>query len=251
MAADSTAIAGDDVRLGRIAKQLGAMVEPLQQSSTIVQHPEQGMIQAELERIITLPEATADWFARDTVFATAHQLQMPPGFVPLMLETLFNPQAQQHVNQHDSIISPVTTSYEITPKPELLAVGQSRPMAAMPQGAQVIMRAWWPVAKDQPTPLPLWQAHKSARMGASNGYLSWPTLTAIVPPSIERESPALYRPTQAVAFAGRFREISNTVALTQFHHRKVSEFVAKQWMAKPAANKLARLVLGRDRKSVV
>jgi hypothetical protein len=177
----------------------------------------------------------SEWTTRAELFhAFPPAPALLPGSVPLMLETRFNPAAVDYIEEQ-GMHRPQWRPDRGNPAAPL----QSFILPSLPSGASAVMMAWWPVASDAPTPLPIWTAGEVARSRGSNGFLSWPRLFAI-------RTGADGDTGGRLAFAGRFRSPDGTVSLSRFHSRTLSAGAASAWMQQAPARKLSAMVLGRE-----
>ncbi len=185
------------------------------------------------------PGGFSGWVARDQVLGKGMaEATTLPGVVPLMLETYFNPQAVAHLRTEGAV--GISASDVPVSNDHVHGVGLSSPLLApLPSGAQVAMLAWWPVAAQGATPLPVWSAANTSRPGGSNGYLSWSRLVAVAAGD-QVEVPA------TLAFAGRYRAPERGVSLMDLSHITLSAEQADRWMKTPSGKKLAGMVLGRS-----
>ena len=175
--------------------------------------------------------ATQGWRRRTDLFPRA--ALAPDGAVPLMAETWFNADAVAHLS------SPSFTTH--TNDESVLQAAVAKPLQPLPQKALALMLGWWPIARDVPTPLPLWDPAMNTRPTGSNGYLHWPRLVAVdsgIGSSIDE--------TIELAFAGRFRIAEQRVSLASLVHQPLDALHATRWMANPMAKKLSMMVLGRE-----
>lgn len=197
------------------------------------------LLEAELAVLIDRPQSWSVWPERADLFPALSELQRRDGEmaggmfsagVPLILETRFNPAAKAHLRESGALVSRSVLDRE--PPPKLT------PVPPLPAGAKVIMAAWWPVAHDAPSPLPVWSAHSPTRPSGSNGYLSWQQVIAINPNltvGVPRE----------LALAGRFRAIGEVAELADFHYQQLDQPGVVHWNSDASAQKLSRMVLGR------
>lgn len=108
-----------------------------------------------------------------------------------------------------------------------------------PRGAVVVKTAWWPVARDRPTPLPVWDHELNPPQAAGNGLVGWTRVVAIEP-----RANASARGGD-IDFAGERRAVSARVRLADFHSVVVDAALAAQLRADPGFRKLAVVTLGR------
>lgn len=149
------------------------------------------------------------------------------GSVPLITMTHFNEAARSHILQNA-----LNTAGR-------LGEMNAGAIPAFPDGAQITLSAWWPVAAHMATPVPVWDANASARANASNGYLSWPQVVALRPD-------ATAKTPDRIVFAGRYVDAPQTFGSGSIASRPIDDALARQLMSVDAASKLARMVLGRE-----
>jgi len=198
------------------------------------------------------------WYSEADVFATAEQApaaRLPfPGlpigagaasgmrlqhFADAAVITFvhYDQQAYRHIRRHQL--------YQETQLQEIAASGGKDPdfpgmtrVPPLPAGAQVLMSAWWPLAADAQTPLPVWDPQRSLR-GGSNDYPSWTRVVAVG---------SQIRVPSALTFAGRAFPTAKRVSPNRFFHLIVDASLAARLEADPGSHKAALLVLGRPLK---
>jgi len=200
--------------------------------------------------------AFLDWPGEREVFAAQPQRTtgFPDGFVrsrtanessdagdpPLIRFIHYNPAAARHIRQQGLYRETTLRQLRASgpPHPEIAG---NRTIAPLPRDAVVVMTAWWPVAADGLTPLPVWDADGRHRAQGSNSYLNWPRLVAVTPDT-SRADPSARQP---VAFAGRVLASPTLVPLDRLVHVPVTPTLAHAAADTPEAAKLSLLALGR------
>jgi len=176
------------------------------------------------------------WVSRRELFAALPaQPTLINGSVPLVVTTHFNRAAAQHIRQL-GLHRPGALA--------TLAESGTTQLPALPKGAQIAMAAWWPVAGNGFTPLPVWRqpngGHPEPRIenAHGNGYLNWDTVVAV------SSGGATAEPGRLV-FAGRLIEQPVHSPLDDMVFKTLDRHSVAALMAQPAARKLSGLVLGR------
>ena len=177
----------------------------------------------------TLP-GFANWLRREDIFTNSPmRTTVLAGSVPLMSAIHYNEQAAAFINSN--LIKPM----ELLPTK---AGGNERQAERLPAGAAVAMTAWWPIAAQGITPVPLWDDSHMLRRSGSNGYLHWGRIAVI------RTNKAAPDPT-SMTFAGREFDAPVIVSLDDIAHLTLDRDMTQRWNADPSASKLSRMVLGR------
>jgi len=151
------------------------------------------------------------------------------GGAPVMAYTLYNEAAYQHIRRH-----------QLHRSVGLTALGRSAPSAsipAFPADAIVVKTAWWPVAAEGRTAMPVWDPELNPPLAAGNPYVEWRRITAIDPSPLT----AGVRP---VEFMGRTSE-ARAVGLGAFHRVAVDAQMAAQLGRDSEASRTAVIALGR------
>jgi hypothetical protein len=116
----------------------------------------------------------------------------------------------------------------------------NRDVPAFPADAIVLKTAWWPVAKDRVTALPVWDPASNPPSHAGNPYTSWQRVVAVDPAGEPRANQ-----TVAIDFAGSKYPSAHRVWLFSFDHVEVDAAMARAMMADPESKKAVLIALGR------
>lgn len=118
------------------------------------------------------------------------------------------------------------------------------PQLFLPANSQVALTAWWPVAADSITPIPVWDSDApNRRESGSNGYLHWPTVYGVVPPAMN--TPALGSTAEALSFAGRRVNNAPQQSLRDFHYLTLDAAQAQSLMTSHRFKMASQIALGR------
>ena len=217
-----------------------------------------------VERLSLAPLSVTDapdssWFTRDAVFdptdgharqrlpapdpaarAALHAVQL--GNEELIVVTLYNAPAYQHIRD-DRLHDPLELE-----RLRGLLIAQRRgsshdartPFPAFPQGSAIVLTAWWPVAPDGVTALPVWDPELNPPNPKGNGYLTWKRIVAIDPGPTAGEDATI-----PVAFAGRPKQVARRVSLASLRHVPVDDGMALRLMRDQRSRKAVLIALGR------
>jgi len=103
----------------------------------------------------------------------------------------------------------------------------------------VIKTAWWPVAAEGLTAMPVWDPELNPPARSGNSYPGWARVVAVDPTN------ASLGKTAAVQFIGRSFPRARRVRLEALHHVAVDAAMAKQMAQDPESNRTAIMALGR------
>jgi len=203
------------------------------------------------------PEASsnpfASWHTSDAVFGrsaveapgmlTPHQSISADGTpqsgdAPLITFNYYNQKAYEHIRNN---MLHLRRTME-----QLLRLGQVDPLIEggraippFPEGASVVLTAWWPVSATKATPVPVWDPENNPPRRMGNGYVTWNRTVLIDPVGRDGSEPV------AVRFAGREFPNSRRVPLASFQHMRVDERLAAQIGAAFRLRKASVIALGR------
>lgn len=210
---------------------LGSLVRPRDGSPA----PEFTHWQSEARTFHPSPPANKGWFPGPPVTTSATGARTRAGG-PLMTFIHYNKAAHDHIRRY-RLHEPATLDRLLAQASN--GTGKDR-VPPLPPQAAVAMTAWWPISGRQPTPMPVWDPERKARLRGANGYLSWPrTLAIVVDP--EERAPEV----GPLAFAGRTTTAADTVGLERFFYLAVNERRAEQLMTTPRFRNAAVIALGR------
>lgn len=162
---------------------------------------------------------------------------------PILSYTLYNFAAYDHIRTHRlNLVSELNRLSQAGPNDA--SIDRNRSVPAFPSASIIIKTAWWPVARDRLTPLPVWDPEDNPPRRAGNGYLSWKRVVAVDP--LENSGSAR---TVPVEFAGGRFQNAKRIELRAFYHVKVDDGLARNLMLDPSARKAALVVLGRPIQS--
>lgn len=206
--------------------------------------------------------AFESWFGEDAVFATSpvtSSLRGIRGFaragieggvvsaahgtfaadIPVLTYTLYNEAAYQHIRRH-RLYSRRELERLRDSGPADMSMGERRSVPAFPAQAMVIKTAWWPVARQGLTALPVWDAERNPARRSGNDYLTWQRVVAADPALDASSAQAM-----SIDFAGRTFTQARRVGLREFHRVTVDADLARRIATDASAAKLALVVLGR------
>jgi len=122
-----------------------------------------------------------------------------------------------------------------------------RSVPDFPRESVVVKSAWWPVAANRLTALPVWDAATNPARAVGNDHTTWRRVVAIDSRAIDSRainSRAIERRT-SITFANRDYHDAVRVPLDAFRVRTVDRTLATTLMRDPAQRKAAVLALGR------
>lgn len=148
--------------------------------------------------------------------------------VPVLTYTLYNDAAFDHILR-----------YRLNSVAGLKALQQSGKAAvpAFPAEAMVLKTAWWPVAKEGLTAMPVWDAD-NAPLRSGNPYTTWKRAVAVDPANAPDG-------VAAISFAGKDFAAAHRVGLSRLYHVAVDAPMAHRLMADPVTVKAVTIALGR------
>jgi hypothetical protein len=150
---------------------------------------------------------------------------------PVIAYTLYNPTAFAHIRDHGL--------YQEAVLDRLRLVGKNATVPPFPATAMVIKTAWWPVAAEGLTAMPVWDPELNPPARSGNSYPGWARVVAVDPTN------ASLGKTAAVQFIGRSFPRARRVRLEALHHVAVDAAMAKQMAQDPESNRTAIMALGR------
>ena len=178
-------------------------------------------------------------FGASAAMTEAHPSSVPPdlGGVEIIIRTHYNHTAARHLaaerlTQRATLQAHLANGARNERSPTTIP--------PFPDGSAVLLAAWWPIAKDALTPLPVWDAKDNPPRAQGNDYLSWKRVVAVgtVP------APRAQRP-MAMVLGGRRVTATEVVNLDRFYHDSLSNEDAHVLMRDPRRRKAAVIALGR------
>jgi len=189
----------------------------------------------------------ARWALAEGLFGapTAHHAAFQAMEPEILLETHYDRSAREHLLRHG--LNQRATLERLRERgPADAAAPASRGIPGFPAGATMLLTAWWPVARDGDTPLPVWDPEHNPPRAAGNHYLTWPRVLAVS----QAATPAAARagrdaPPPVLDFAGRRVVGAARVDAARFVQREVDAALARRSREDPRLRKAAALALGR------
>ena len=131
-------------------------------------------------------------------------------------------------------------------------IPRNRSVADFPADTVVLKTAWWPIARDRVTPLPVWDPGTNAARRGGNDYTRWTRVVGVDPgePRSATRSGTGWSGASPdtrinVDFAGRHFAAARRVPIAALPHVVVDAATAARLGRDAGARKLAALVLGR------
>jgi hypothetical protein len=120
--------------------------------------------------------------------------------------------------------------------------GEDRSVPTFPPDAVVLKTAWWPIAQNGLTAMPVWDAERNPPRPSGNPYISWQRVIAVdsTGPSNPQASA-----TVRTSLAGRSIDEAHRVALEALYYVVVDAPMAQQMRQDHSAQKAALIALGR------
>ena len=122
----------------------------------------------------------------------------------------------------------------------------NRTVRDFPADSVVLKTAWWPIAGDRVTPLPVWDPQRQAARRGGNDYTSWTRVVGVDPGAGRRTGAgSAADPRIDVDFVGRRFTAARRVPLAALPHLRIDGTTAARLGRDPGTAKLSALVLGR------
>jgi hypothetical protein len=120
--------------------------------------------------------------------------------------------------------------------------GGDRSVPAFPSDAVVLKTAWWPIAQNGLTAMPVWDPERNPPRQSGNSYISWQRVIAVdsMGPSNPRASVSV-----RTNLAGRSIDEAHRVGIKAFYYVLVDASMAQQMSQDHSAQKVALIALGR------
>lgn len=169
--------------------------------------------------------------------AATHGSVPQSGEPQIILFTLYDAAAVRHVR--------VNRLHERTQLERLLVTGQADPsirenrtIPPFPADTTVLLTAWWPIARDGTTAMPVWDPELNPARSGGNNYATWRRAVAV--------SRSAATGTEAVVSSGRDFPDARRVSLDAFQHIVVDTEIATRVRENEHAHKAAVIALGRE-----
>ncbi|WP_040481646.1 hypothetical protein [Luminiphilus syltensis] len=117
---------------------------------------------------------------------------------------------------------------------------EARPLPSLPADAVAIMTAWWPIAGDRDTPIPVWNPGQRHRSQGANSYLNWPEIALL-----SGDNEASRNADPVAQFAGRRIDPSRRLPPNTLYRTPLSRQQSLQLMQSPTFAMAATIALGR------
>lgn len=158
-----------------------------------------------------------------------------PAFgAPVVVYSLYNPAAFDHIRRYGLHRQSVLTRLAAAPR----GAGRDRRLPEFPAEAVIVKTAWWPVAREGLTALPVWDPELNPPDPAGNPYIGWRRVVAVDPAGGRAR-------TASVDFMGRRFPEAARVGLDAFHNVTVDRGLASRLAADPESARAAWIALGR------
>jgi hypothetical protein len=166
-----------------------------------------------------------------------------PADAPVLAYSLFNAAACRHVRGFGLHRRAELERLRTAGGPDR-AIAGDRTVPEFPADAVVLKTAWWPIAGDRQTALPVWDPERNAPRRGGNDYTSWRRVVIVEPPGASGAPGA--GNSARVSFAGHeFRDVRR-VGLATLPHLPLDAGTAAHLMQDRGARRTAHLALGRD-----
>jgi hypothetical protein len=155
--------------------------------------------------------------------------------------TLYNYSAYKHIRDNRlyliSQLDSLRTAGEVDQ-----TFGEDRSVPTFPSDAVVIKTAWWPIAQNGLTAMPVWDPERNPPRPSGNPYISWQRVIAV-----DATGPSNPQASANVRtnLAGRSIDEAHRVGLGAFYYVVVDAPMAKQMRRDHSAQKAALIALGR------
>jgi hypothetical protein len=158
---------------------------------------------------------------------------------PVITYTLYNDAAYDHIRKNRLYLQSELLRLRRVGAKDDSIVGD-RTVPAFPAQAMVLKTAWWPVARDRLTALPVWDPDSNPPRRGGNDYTTWSRVIALDPRDASRGAR-----TASIDFAGRSFGDAHRIGLGDFYYVALTADLASRLNRDRSAQKLALLVLGR------
>lgn len=123
------------------------------------------------------------------------------------------------------------------------SIPNNKTVPAFPAESISLKTVWWPVKKDQPTPMPIWDPETNPILPNGNSYRIWKRIVAIDPTRTNIPP----NETMTITFLNSPRPDSHVVGLDKFHFAVVDDQMAANAMNNPRLKAFVSDVFGPDR----
>lgn len=168
-----------------------------------------------------------------------HQASSSPG-VPVINYTLYNAVAVAHLRAHRLERRAELARLRIAGVRDPVFTAD-RSITGFPDGTVILKTAWWPLAADRITALPVWDPESNPARAAGNSYLSWQRVVGVVPPD---PLPAIAADA-TIDFAGRRFPRAQPLRAEALPTLRVDQGLAARLMRDPSTREAAMIALGR------
>jgi hypothetical protein len=123
------------------------------------------------------------------------------------------------------------------------SIANNKTIPAFPVESISLKTVWWPVKKDQPTPMPIWDPETNPLISAGNPYKTWKRTVAIDPTRTNIPP----NETMTITFLNSPRPNSHVVGLDKFHFVELDAQTAANAMANSRLAQFVSDVFGPGR----
>lgn len=174
--------------------------------------------------------------------AATHGGMTQSGEPQVIIFTLFNDLAAQHIRHHDLRNADELARLQTTGASDR-TFSNNRTIPPFPEGSVAVLTAWWPIAPVGLTAMPVWDPELNPPLRGGNSYITWQRSLAVDPAADMGSSvPA------SIEFAGRKFPKASRISLKAFPRVEVDQALADQLSRSPLSRKAAVIALGRSLK---
>jgi hypothetical protein len=207
------------------------------------------------------------WFAEQEAFATGptpqavgprrvlKRFSVPQQFVgvpgepaleaagtAILSEVMFNFANYNHIRSKKLFLKSELTNLRQTGAPDP-QIQNDKTVPPFPPEAISLKTIWWPVKKNEPTPMPIWDPETNPINAAGNPYPTWKRTIAIDPTRTNIPP----NETMTINFRNSPRPNSHVVGLDKFHFDVVDAQMAANAMSNPRLKTFVADVFGPNR----
>lgn len=184
----------------------------------------------------------ASWSRAEEIFGSeivAHSTsKAQPAEPEIIIFTFYNPPTERHIRDH-RLHAREQLDWLRANGPIDLHTSDNRTVPPLPDGSVVVLTAWWPVAQEGSTAVPVWDPELNPPLRYGNSYATWARVVGVSRTMPDSKSLA------PLSFLGRTFPNSKRVALDRFHHFRVDAALAQKLMEDERTRKAAIIALGR------